>query len=130
MTDLTVTVSSETRVFGGAPTNKWGTFLWGQNWAYGNLKISTTIDYSSIISDSISLSDDLTKSFSKIIDDTIGLADHMIDISMKDAAGYSYQFSGAVSDFLDKITTTYSAVGRRSTSWTGGSSGVTTWTDV
>ncbi len=133
MADFTTTINESLFVYGVEDTNKWGTMLWSDKWAFGNADLLT--NYYQVLDDSgavntISLSDSVSDlSVFKVISETMTFADEFNEIHLKDAAGFSYTFTLPTDDIEDQASTSYSVVSEPSTSWSSSAEPSTTWSE-
>jgi len=69
MADFAQTVENGLNIFGASPPNRWGEFLWGENWgASGDLATS----YQKFLDSELLTFDDLTsKNFTHVYNDTM-----------------------------------------------------------
>lgn len=129
MADFTKTISNSINAFGLGPSTKWGStynMVWGSSkWGEGTLEIQTDVVKS--LSETVTVSDSLSKSISKPFSFEITSTFEGTQQNLTDAAGYYWIFPGGVTDADERASTTYTEGTAASTSWSSGTAGSTTW---
>ena len=116
------------RLSGPSPTNKWGFFLWGQNWGDSKDGFFTVRKY---IGNAIAIASDMaTASVRKLIQNTFSLSSRMNLVSLTDGSGYYYVFPSDVTDPDSRFFPTWTEATEPSTSFTTASEPSTTWTEA
>lgn len=129
MADHTITIVNSINVFGGAPTNKWGSMVWGvEAWGYGDVDLIQSVFKK--ISNTFTVSDGVTKSVGKKIAEVLYVDADMSSEHLKDAAGYSYIFPNNTDEGESRIDTQYSNVSYNSATYSDVAATATTWVSV
>lgn len=128
MADFTKTVSNGLRLFGPSPTNNWGTMLWGQNWAYGDVDfitaIAKTLSNSFVLSNTVSLQ----ANFFPTISNSISVSGDLIMEGLIDSNGYNYFFPDENGE--NRPNTSYNMIVDTATSFTTLTNTQTVWNSL
>jgi hypothetical protein len=126
--DLSITISNRISVSGPSPTNKWGSFNWGQNWGESGDGYFTV---GKNLSESIALAVAVTPvmEFNRTISDGITVSSSINFGTLTDGSGYSYVFPNNVTDLDSRFIPTWAESSEASTSFSESSEPSTTWTE-
>ena len=126
MADFVKTISNNLNIFGIDRPNLWGSFLWGQNWGYGNNDLIVTVfkvfNHTLSLSDSTAISIGYIRTFVS----TLAVTADMGNESIIDAAGYKFVF-GVSGNAEDRPLTGYNGVSSPAASFTTVTNTATTW---
>lgn len=116
------------RISGPSPTNKWGSFLWGQNWGESQDGYFTVTKY---LANGVALSSDMaTAQITKYLSSILSIASRINFGYLADGSGYYYVFPDNVTDPDNRFFPTWTESTEPSTSFTAASEPSTTWTDA
>lgn len=131
MTDFSITVSNTLSVIGPSPSNKWGAFLWGENWGESGDGYFTI---GKNLTESISLASTVTPvaEFVKSLSNTFAVSSSLNfgARTLTDEAGYAYVFPNIVTDVDSRYTPTWTEAAEPSSSFSESSEPSTTWSDA
>ncbi len=126
MADYSTTISNSLYVFGPAPSNKWNAYNWNAfRWGEGNTPL-VKVDLK-VLSESLTLTDSVSKVPSRVIENTLSPTTAMSLESLTDAEGYYRVFPGGVTDAVDRAIPSWSQGSAGSTTWASSSTTATTW---
>ncbi len=129
MADLTKTITNNINVFGIEPSNKWGSFDWGENWGYGDVDL--VIDYQQFYDpETVNLTDSWSKSMTRSISNTITADADQVSQMLVDSEGYNHIFTKPTSDAKQRALTAFNESTTPSVSWGETSGPSTPWGDV
>jgi len=127
MVDHAQTITNTLTVYGIAASNKWGTFLWGENWGEGTIDLAVDITVGD--GDTMTLGDSWTRvvQFNRTFSESISTLSNLNDLTLTDANGYDYIFTKPTNDGVDRSDTSYSVVSGTSATWAETSDPGTGW---
>lgn len=126
MADHSISISDGVSVFGLAPSNKWGTLVWGEgNWGGDDNGLIKVVEKP--ISETQTVEDDLYKAVKKYLAETQSVSAAQTDTELTDGSGYNYVFPGPTTDAEEQVMTDWTQ-DSASTTWTSGTVGSTEWT--
>lgn len=129
MSALTISFSDSIRVFGLAPSTKWGAFTWGTDkWGEGSPN-GIQKSFGKYVQNDQASSDSSSKSVRKYVCSTQSTTAEMTDTKLTDGNGYSYVFPGGVTDAEERIDSTYTEVNGTSATWTEVTQSTTPWSE-
>ena len=129
MATFTATINENINVFGMEPTNTWGSFQWGQLWAFSNQDLETNF-FDGGDDETVTLTDEIVLKVFLVQSESINATDSGVDeLHLKDSAGYSYIFTKPTDDIEDADQTIYTATSEPSTSYSESSSNNTSWSE-
>lgn len=129
MADLTISVQNRMNVSGPSPTNKWGSFQWGERWGESGDAVYAVIKL--IAAGTLSLSSDVSVlSIEKTISNTLSLSSSINFGTLVDGNGYAYVFPNNVTDLDSRYFPSWSESTEASTSYSEASEPSTTWTEA
>lgn len=126
MADFTKTITNTIAVFGGKPTNNWGTMLWGQLWAYTNLNLIRSVN--KLTDNTVILSDDYSFQYEYFINlsNSVSILVDMSYESLTDSNGWNI-FWGNSANAESRPFTSYNELSTN-TSFVTASNSSTSWT--
>lgn len=158
MANYSITVSNTFNIFGGTPTNRWGSAVSGRTLVWQSVGASTfenlwgtQEDFELLItkgiSNSLNFATDPQKSVTKQVIDSIGLSStvgkkvtRQIDESLsvantmstltKQNNDWNYIFPGETDNAIDQAEVTWSVVSGSSSTWATAAAAATTWTEA
>ena len=130
MADFIKTISNGLNLFGIDRPNLWGSFLWGQNWGYGNndlvVSVIKLIDWGSLsLSDATATEVDFIKTFSL----ALSVSGDMGAERISDNAGYFTVFQVST-NAEDRPNTSYNQSSSQAVSFTTVINTTTSWTEL
>jgi len=126
LADLSISISESINVFGLAPSTKWNEFSWGEaKWGEGTNGIVKEVG--KLIAETESATDSISRSATKLISESQTVTAVETDTKLTDGSGYSYVFTGGVTDAEEQVLTDFTRASAGSTSWTKQSAGGTSW---
>lgn len=130
MAALSQTIANTLNVFGPAAPNVWGTFLWGENWGYGNIDLAVSFQ-KLLDQDTLTASDttELSVGFSRIFVDTLVIVGELSEETLTDRNGYKVVF-GTSSNAQNRPLSSYNEVTSSDVTYTTGINTQTTWTVI
>lgn len=127
MANYSKTVSNSLRLFGVAPSSKWGAYNWNAFiWGEGTTDLTTIIEkwLSNAVTPSSTVS--ISLFFAQTISNTLSVTSDMGSETLTDGAGYNYVIGNAseledrsLPNWTDQTrdTETYTTVSNASTTW-------------
>lgn len=125
MATYTKTCTNAINVFGGSPTNKWGTATFGSRvWAFDDQRI--VVSFGKTVTNTISFDNTLLKNTFKNITNTLVVSGDMSNERRGDSAGYLYVWGSSTNaearpatsfTTISDTAATYVQISDTSTSW-------------
>lgn len=126
MADHNITINNELRVFAGEPPTCWNAFTWGTGkWGYGTNDMPQYVI--KVLENSIAPDTTLGFGVIHLISETLTPTADMVSEGLREPAGYSYVFPGAVTNAENRIQSTYTSGTAGSTTWTQVTASSTSW---
>lgn len=143
-----MTMSSTLRTFGGAPTDKWGSYNWNAfKWGEGtttitqtvrmlvnptNLSVASTqaVNYrfnKLLTGQTITPSDHINFFYSIGLSETLASSDGAVHLYVQDPNGYFRVFHEGVTDLLDRTEADWDPVGSGTVTWSTAIASPTVW---
>lgn len=144
MADLSITINERLGVYGGEPTVKWGSLVFGtDNWAFqGNLGLSVTkpinetltpsaaladFEVTKIIEETLDTDDSIVLGATKIIQESLSVSSAMDKLKLKDSEGFYRIFRGNTTEGEEKVVSDYTETSDPSDTWSEVTTSSTTW---
>lgn len=130
MATFSVNIAENVNVWGGEPTSKWGTAVWGSsNWAFGSEDLIVTVFIGE--DDTITLADDWTlkATFVRTFGESLGVAGAMSSQEHFDAAGYKHVFVSDTTEGEERSLTEFSEISGPSDGFSEVSKPSNSWTE-
>lgn len=124
MATFTVTISNGLRVHGPTPTNKWGSFLWGENWGESKNGYFTI---TKVYGNSVAIASEVDKQTTKALSNGIAISSDANLGALQDGSGYDYIFPNNTTDPDNRYFPTWTAHTDPATTFTSGTGPTTTW---
>lgn len=128
MADFTITVSNSLNLFGPAPSNKWNAHLWGAfRWGEGTTDLQ--VDVVKLLGNALTIADSLTLQSAVFltVSNSLSLSSNPSNEGLSDGAGYSYVFTGNVTNAENRVETSYSQGSAGAQSYAAGTPPSTNW---
>lgn len=116
MADYSQSISNTVNVFGMAPSEKWGSMVWGvDDWGQDSDLVTATIK---VLTGSFTATDSYSLGFGKNLSDSLSVDTYDLDIFLQDADGYYKVFIKPTTDGEELVITGWTACAKSSTTWT------------
>lgn len=126
MAEIAVSVGESFYLFGGAPSNKWNSHLWGAFlWGEGNEQAPFGLGVGVSEAQASSSEADLTASI--LVLESVGSTTGLADVFLRDAAGYFHVFPNNTTDGEERDTPTWASGTVSAATWTAASTPAVTW---
>lgn len=130
MADLSISISNSLNCFGGAPTNKWNAFEWGDFlWGEGTADMLQMV-VKVLPGDALSLTGAVTaKSLTHRLAETLQPSGDMTSELLSDGAGYTYLSPDRAADGEARDPVDWTEAQDQQAGWTEGAEPSTDWTE-